>query len=234
MSSEASHSAMSLAFIKDLLIILTLTIVCICHYEGLQKMETFTEVMKAMMNITEGRLNDYEARMKYFEVAMGETMIKDFLAKGEIKEGIRDENYAQMLAIISQRKRRNISAKKPKCDDFILEALKRADKIKGQKVFIQRIKQFTSYYQCQEEHYQWTPRALKYFDTWLTNPKRATPGTRFVFAGIKKKRERMHLIAYMSDKRWKCCRYPKVPFMTCNGGDHRCDVERYPAYVREE
>lgn len=72
------------------------------------------------MNITEGRLNDYEARMKYFEVAMGEKMIKDFLAKGEIKEGIRDENYAQMLAIISQRKRRNISAKKPKCGNLSL------------------------------------------------------------------------------------------------------------------
>lgn len=120
MSSEASHSAMSLAFIKDLLIILTLTIVCIYHYEGLPKRETFTEVMKAVMNITEGRLNDYEARMKYFEVAMGEKMIKDFLAKGETKEGIRDENYAQMLAIIAQRKRRSISAKKPKCGNLSL------------------------------------------------------------------------------------------------------------------
>jgi cytochrome c len=42
----------------------------------------------------------------------------------------------------------------------------------------------------------WGPDTL---DVYLTNPKKYIPGTKMVFAGIKKKKERDLLIAYLHD-----------------------------------
>jgi len=44
---------------------------------------------------------------------------------------------------------------------------------------------------------EWNQETL---DIYLTNPKKYIPGTKMVFAGIKKKGERADLIAYIKDQ----------------------------------
>jgi len=44
---------------------------------------------------------------------------------------------------------------------------------------------------------EWNQETL---DVYLTNPKKYIPGTKMVFAGIKKKGERADLIAYIKDQ----------------------------------
>ena len=42
----------------------------------------------------------------------------------------------------------------------------------------------------------WSEETL---DIYLTNPKKYIPGTKMVFAGLKKKKDRDNLIAYLED-----------------------------------
>ena len=110
---------MILSVIKDISIIVALVTVSIYHYENLRRTESFTQVIKAVINRTQGRLEELEARMKHFETAKGENMIKDFLANGGEKEGNIDTKYTQMLGIIGERKRRSIMALNPICGNII-------------------------------------------------------------------------------------------------------------------
>ena len=58
-----------------------------------------------IINMTEGRLKEYEAKTKYSETHMGKKLMEDFLAKDEEK-GVPDGKYAQKLGMVLERKRR--------------------------------------------------------------------------------------------------------------------------------
>ena len=48
---------------------------------------------------------------------------------------------------------------------------------------------------CLDSGVVWDEAAL---DQWLTNPKKLVPGTKMVFAGLKKKGDRKNLIAFLT------------------------------------
>jgi len=43
---------------------------------------------------------------------------------------------------------------------------------------------------------KWTDENL---DAWLTNPKKFVPGTKMVYAGLKKDKDRANLIAFIKE-----------------------------------
>ena len=92
------------------------------------------------------------------------------------------------------------------CTDTIvraLDAMKQGNPTKGRRVYAQR-------FQPRFPHCRLVPDKSTdlvhnvYLYYFLENPKKVQPGTKFVFAGIKKKRERVDLIAFVKNKRLQC------------------------------
>ena len=69
---------------------------------------TFVTVI---INMTEGRLEEYGEKTKYFETPLGKKLMKNFLANGEGKDGVPDGKYARMLGMALKRRRRGNGGK---------------------------------------------------------------------------------------------------------------------------
>merc|ERR1712079_377012 len=76
-------------------------------------------------------------------------------------------------------------------------SFKMGDAEKGKKLFVKACSQCHTYAEANKKKgITWAADTL---DIYLTNPKKYIPGTKMVFAGLKKKKDRDDLIAFLHE-----------------------------------